>query len=214
MRGPATADYGGRVPTRFRYLAPDAAASLVRMLDAYDNRFVFTDLYRSAQGSREAYATKPGTQRPGYSAHGYGLAFDLDLSSTLHAASVSYAQLCEIVADYGWYCHRRDLDSSGSEAWHFNFLGPNAGRYLARIDPQDHGTWGRPVEARIMERWGTGFQLGPQAIAAGLAKASAADVRTFQREWGLAVDGVPGPITQRVLAFVTADLQIAPPASA
>jgi hypothetical protein len=208
LRGPDDQSYRGRVPERFRYLSPEAAMSLGLLLHDVNNELVFTDIYRSAAASRQAYASKPGTQRPGYSAHGYGLAFDLDLGATLRRMSVRYAELVDILGDYNWYCHRRDLDDTGSEAWHFNYLGPEADRFLAWSDPQEPATWAAPIELRILERWGQDFHMDDRQVTGAVARAGCKDVRQFQALWNLDVDGIAGPKTQRTLAFVTAEIVV------
>lgn len=208
MRGPVSDGYNGRVPERFRYLSPEAAMSLGLLLHDTNNELVFTDLYRSAAASRQAYASKPGTQRPGYSAHGYGLAFDLDIGATLDRMGVRYAELVELLGQYNWHCHRRDLDDSASESWHFNYLGPEATRFLAWCDPSEPATWGAPAELRILERWGPDFHLSDRQIATALKHAGCKDVRQFQAIWDLDVDGMAGPKTQRTLAFVTAEIVV------
>jgi hypothetical protein len=208
LRGPDDDAYRGRVPERFRYLSPEAAMSLGLLLHDVNNDLVFTDIYRSAAASRQAFASKPGTLRPAYSGHGYGLAFDLDVGATLRRMGIRYVDLVDMLGDYNWHCHRRDLDDTAPEAWHFNYLGPEGSRFLAWTDPQEPVTWGAPAELRILERWGPDFHLNERQIAEGLKHAGCKDVRQFQALWDLQVDGIAGPKTQRTLAFVTAEIVV------
>jgi hypothetical protein len=206
-------EYGGKVPARFLYLAPDAAASLLD-LDRKAGGLIYTDLFRDAHGQLIAHRAKPDSTQPvGWSAHGYGLSIDLDLSATQIRLKLTYVELVELMGSAGWCCHRRDLDSSGSESWHWNYLGPNAARYLAAAQPvMDHRTWSHPVEMRIQERYGQDFRLSALDIQAALEALKLHAVRDFQAAWGLTVDGVAGPKTQRTLSYVSATTIYEPPA--
>lgn len=218
LLGPPDDGYNGHVPVRALYMAPDAAQSLLQA-DAAAGGIIFTDILRSAAASlqalREHLAGKKamGVKPPGFSGHGYGLSFDVDVSRTLRRAGISYVELREFLEDFGFFCHRRDLDSAGSEAQHFNFL--TDGR-IKIADPTDHVTWAAPLEAEIQARYGPQMTMDRDAIATSLVKCGVTAplyedaVRQFQSAWALQADGVPGPITQRVLAFVAAETQIDP----
>lgn len=226
LRGPDDEDYRGRVPTRARFLEPGAAGSLLRLIEGAGAFLVFTDVFRSPESSLAARRSKRGVQPPGFSAHNFGLAVDLDVGASLRAGKLRYPELVELMADHGWHCHRRDLDATAIESWHFNYLGPDAARYLAAIDPQARNTWGWPVEARIEELYADQFRLTDlevqQALAAlrfylgdldgKLGPLSREAVGAFQRAWGLPDDGVAGPRTRRVLAVVTAERELVAPA--
>lgn len=204
LRGPDDEGYGGRFPKRASMLHPEAARSLLRLEEA-SGGLVYTDAYRSPEAQRDAHRRKGGTQPVGFSAHGYGLAVDLDVGGTLRRSSVRrYPQLVDLMGEHGWYCHRRDLDPTAGESWHFNYLGPQAEQHLAKADPQRHSTWALPAESRIQELYGDGFKLSSAGVSAALTAGSYPGVEAFQRDWDLKVDGVAGPVTQRVLAYVTA----------
>lgn len=217
LRGPQGDGYNGAVPKRSAFLYPLAARSLLSM-----PQMVFTDLYRSPSAILRAYQSKPGTQPPGYSAHGYGLAVDIDLEETLPLRGWSYPELVSFMETNGWYCHRRDLDETGSEAWHFNYLEDRY--FMLGVDPQDHSTWKNAAESKIISLYGNQFALsavrvqeillsrgeygGPADGEMNVKTISA--IRNFQQRWGLKSDGIAGPVTQRTLAFVSADLEITP----
>lgn len=202
LLGPNTPDYRGQVPTRARFLAPDAWASLSKILDQLDNQIVFTDIFRSASASLEAHQTKSGTQPPGWSTHGYGLAVDVDLDSTLKNLKCSYMSFCIWMEAANWFCYRRDGNPTASEAWHFTYLSDPT-----RIGLTDAGgQWAAPGEAEIESRYGSQFQLSPDEVDAALKMLNLPDVKSFQTTWALDVDGVAGPKTQRLLAFVTAKI--------
>lgn len=205
----APADYGGHLPARMRLFQPAACLAL-QQLEQHTGGLVYTDGYRSASAQLEAYRNRPGTQPVAYSAHGYGLAYDLDVDASLVQLGCKYGQMLDMLADYGWFCHRRDANDSASESWHFNFLGmDDPERYLALADPSDHTTWARPVELRIQQMYGNDLMLTPSAFNQLLVERTGfATVAAFQKAWDLVPDGIAGPKTQRVLAYVTAEVVI------
>lgn len=225
IKGPAGDGYNGQVPKRMRFLAPDVGPRLLE-LDKATGGYIYTDMWRSADSSLAARRTKRGVQRPGYSPHGYGLAVDLDLYGIMKTYKVHYTDIVEVMKAHNWFCHRRDgLGPDESEAWHFNYLSEDSQRYLQHCDIHNPVTWASAVEARILERYGADFALSPAQIQSQLAslKIYGGDVdgninstlcreavMAFQRAWDLDVDGDPGVMTQRTLAFVTATMQSTP----
>lgn len=214
LRGPQDPAYKGMVPKRARFLHPEMwDAMQVLPLD----KLVFTDIYRSAEASMAARSTKRGVQRPGYSAHNFGLAFDLDVDASLKNLGMKYPDLLVLLADAGLYCHRRDGER-GHEDWHWNFVGFDPAPYLQKASRQLSFSWSAPVEARIDEMYGHGFSLSPAEAQEALAKLgmyhgeidgvlgpiSRAAITVFQKAWSLSPDGILGAQTQRTLAFVTA----------
>jgi hypothetical protein len=219
LKGPNDPSYKGQVPKRARFLAPDAAKSLMELLGRLANNLVLTDVFRSPEASLAARQVKRGVQRPGYSAHNYGLAVDLDIDPTLVALKIKYAELLEQMSLGGWFCHRRD-GGSGMEAWHFNY-GVQSHIFLA--DPQVPATWSKPIEAEITARYGKDFYdydvLTMQTYLAKLrhyggeldgrgGPLTREALKSFQRAWLLSDDGSPGPITKRTLALVAADREL------
>lgn len=223
LSGPDDQDYKGQVPKRMRYLAPDVGPRLLE-LDKDTGGYIYTDMWRSADASLAARRVKRGVQRPGYSPHGYGLAVDLDLYGIMKKFKVHYGDIVEVMRAHNWFCHRRDgAGPDESEAWHFNYLGNDSDKYLQHVDTDRPATWSNAVEARILERYGTNFSMAPTEIQSWLTQLKMyggdlnADlssqlcreaIMAFQRAWDLDVDGDAGPMTQRTLAFVTADRQI------
>ena len=221
LRGPDDPDYKGQVPKRARFLEPGAAASLLALVNLHP-WLTFTDVYRSPESSLAARRTKRGVQPPGFSAHNFGLAVDLDVGACLKLGKLRYPELVENMRQGNWYCHRRDLDQTASESWHFNFLGPGAAQLLKEADPQAANTWAWPVESRIIELYGEAFKLTDLEVQMGLAalrfytgdldgalgSLARESIAAFQRAWGLPDDGVAGPRTRRVLAVVTAEVEL------
>ncbi len=208
LEGPASEDYGGLVPDRMLYMRPEAAQALL-LIEADTDGLIYTDVYRSPAEILQAYSTRPGTQPVAYSFHGYGGCVDVDVDATLKKLGTDYGGLITIMEARGFHCHRRDNESQKSESWHFNFLGVDAPALLA-LATDDHATWSRPAEAMIQKWYGGDLKPTDAQVALLLSVAGATDVKDFQRQWDLVVDGVAGPVTRRVLAFVTAPPQITP----
>jgi len=195
---------------------PDLASAISR-LESAGVRLIFSDIFRSAKGSLDARRAKPGlVQPPGYSAHNFGLAVDIDHAAIMKELRIDKKKLDELLASYGLYCHRTD-HALASEAWHYNALGPGAERWL---QPGAKSTAGA-VEAKILSLYGPSFAMDETGLKEALASlqsdlivqakikgASGAElanyVRDFQRAWDLESDGVAGERTKRTLALVTA----------
>ncbi len=208
LLGPDDDDYHGKLPRRASYMRPEAAHALM-LLESDTGGMVYTDIYRSPVAILEAYRNKPGTQPVSYSYHGYGGCFDLDVDATKKKLRKSYGEIIALAEARGFYGHRRDgeIGEGKSESWHFNYLGPDGPALLAATS-NDHATWSRPAEAMIGMWYGAELQPDDAEVNDMLHQAGVSDVRTFQRKWGLRVDGIPGPITRRVLAFVTATWRV------
>lgn len=206
LTGPDDDGYNGHVPKRALFANPDAAASLRRLEGA--GGLVYTDIFRDAAAQLRAKLAKPAsTKAVSLSPHGYGLAVDLDVSATLKRRGWAYARLLEEMAAAGWYCHRRDR-ARGSEDWHFNHLGQQASVFLARTELGRPGTWDDAVEARIQQLYGAQLAPGDQDVPALLKRSGSPSILAFQTAWGLSADGIVGPNTRRVLAYVGAQLDL------
>ena len=195
---------------------PDLAAAIEKM-EKDGVRAVFSDIFRSAKGSLDARRAKPGlVQPPGYSAHNFGLAADLDYAAMLKELRLDKKALDWLLEGYGLYCHRKD-HAAAAEAWHHNCLGPDPARWLQTTAKSTAGA----VEAKILSIYGASFEMGPEELKSSLASlqpdltqqakikgASGAElgayVRDFQRAWDLDVDGAAGERTKRTLALVSA----------
>lgn len=206
-------------PERMAYLHPDAAEAFARLQADTGGHLIYSDMWRSAKGSLSAHSSKAGVQPPGYSAHNYGLAFDLDVDRSLRSLGCTYDFLLDRLASYGWYCHRRDRQQ-GSESWHFNFLGALAGPILGHTDPVHHGTWAQAAELAIECRYPeitermepTQIQqclaelgLYGGAIDGKLGPLSTAAAQEFGQEWNVPQSG---PALERTLRFVSAKLEL------
>lgn len=144
--------YEGKVPNWARYLYPDAAESLLD-LEEETGGLIYTSLWRSANASLWAIKNKSGAMPPGFSAHNYGLAVDLTVDQIIKEKIISsYDYLLNMMAEFGWYCHRRDRKKK-FESWHFNYLGHNAEAYLELATTRSK-TWHLPIEERIKELYG------------------------------------------------------------
>lgn len=126
----------GAVPKRLAYLSDriegavdDSTYTAYQRLKALHDYMpmVYTDMYRDAVGSAKAYETKKGAQKPGFSAHNYGVAIDIAVDATMKRHKVNYNQLVHTLISFGWTPYQ-GVSQSGlykreTEDWHFNFIG-------------------------------------------------------------------------------------------
>lgn len=208
--------YDGKMPARALFLEPAAADSYKRDLLSW---VVVSDMLRSAESSLNAVRRGRGAQAPGYSAHNYGFAIDLDVKATMERGEVKTKPALDAKLEaLGWFCHRRD-HVMDSECWHYNFLGVG---YV--VSPRQRSTSG-DVEALIVQRYGADMAPGDsqcQAMLASLKMYSGAvdgivgdltreAVRVFQRAWAskrVAETGRLDAATRRTLAFVCATREV------
>jgi Putative peptidoglycan binding domain len=209
-----------RGPARMKCLIPQAAAALIA-LERDTDGLDYLDIYRDPIASLASRRIRKGSQLPGYSSHGYGISFDLDVKKILDDKKITYETLLYVLKKRGWFCHRRDGDGNGQEAEHFNYLGDQGERYLTRCT-MDPITWNRPAEERIYELHGPSFQVDLPACQRLLAKAglyhgeftdtldpyTREAIMAFQRTWDLVEDGMATTALCRVLVFVTAERSV------
>ncbi len=201
-----------KLPTRFLWAHPD----LANAIDATERdglSLAYSDIFRSPEASlarRKEFDARGGPQlakRPGESPHNFGLAVDIDVMWCLKTYRISKQALDERLQRYGLYCHRRDHQLA-AESWHYNALGEDAAQWLQHASTSSTS---RAIEAKILALNGEGFRLTPMEIERSLAKLGykpekgiRGAVMRFQDDWDLSVDGLPGPKTQRLLAYLTA----------
>jgi hypothetical protein len=198
------------LPARMRFLHPDAAKSFLA-IDAGPYRIRVSDMFRSPLESLRARAEKKGVQPPGYSAHNYGFAIDVDLDWTMKAHGWTKAGLNRFMESHGWYCHRAD-DLGGFEAWHFNYFGREAARYLPFAG---RGTRDKAVERKMQDYYGKFWLLSPEEVQGTLKSlklysgeidgkigpVSREAIMAFQRQMKLTPTGEASPQTKRMLAI-------------
>lgn len=171
------------LPKRMRLLHPDALASLDSTSNNIADALVFTDVFRSPEASLAARSAKRGVGRPGYSAHNFGLAVDLDVGTTCRRnwPSANPMQtkvlLDRLMAGAGWTCYRDDGLPTKSEAWHYTF------------GADGHGA--AAIEAVIQHYYGQELFLDVGRRQKALAKLGL---------YRGALDGDPGPLTRAALA--------------
>lgn len=214
VRGIYTVDgAAGRMAHRLRLLHPLAAHAY--LTTGMSEKIVVSDMYRSAESSLEAVKAGRGAKMPGYSAHNYGLAVDLDVEQSMRLLGGDKKKLDLWLEERGFFCHRRDhaITNLQGESHHFNFLGPGT-----VISPKFSTTSGY-IEARIVELYGAGFKLSDTEAQKALAKLglykgeidgiigprSRAAIGAFQRALKLGDTEILDRQTLRTLAFVTAE---------
>jgi hypothetical protein len=208
----------GRMPARTLFLEPAAADSFIRDLLPL---VIVSDVLRSPESSLAAVRRRCGAQAPGFSAHNYGWAIDIDTKPTMAAGGYkSKAALDEAMEARGWFCHRRD-HALDSESWHYNHLG------VGYVVSAKQRSTAPDVEALIVARYGADMAPSDaecQAMLASLRMYSGAvdgiagdltreAVRVFQRAWAskrVTETGKLDANTRRTLALVTATREVVP----
>ncbi len=194
---------GAALPARMRYLHPAALAALAPLA----GRLVFSDVYRSPTSSIVALRGKTGVARPGFSAHNFGLAVDLDIGASCWARRGDKAGLDAAMLAAGWRCFRGDHRPK-AEAWHYTFGAPQSGSPGVG-QAIDHyyapSTWSLPAPEiqSCLKKLG----LYDGEIDGDLGRLSKAAIEVFKRGWMISEPGV-GPTTLRTLAVVSAEIEI------
>jgi hypothetical protein len=209
---------------RMLFAHPDLARAILK-LEKDGIRLRYSDIFRSAASSlarRKEFESRGGPQlakRPGESPHNWGLAVDIDVADALSSLKLKRkADLDQFLRGYGLHCHRLD-GLTGPEAWHYNCLGTEIAPYFMHASPRSTS---RAIEAKIQALYGGAMSLSRDEIISGLralkhlgkeatSVSYTAAVKCFQRDWDLTVDGVAGPKTQRLLAYLTANTQLVIP---
>ena len=196
------------MPERLRFLHPDVAPHYA----AIGPWAVVSDMFRTPESSLAAVRAGRGAQPPGYSAHNYGLAIDLDISASMKRLGVKRkADLDGMMEAHGWFCHRRD-HLAAFESWHFTWLGIGAAisprvktivgytedaittRYGADLAPDDgQAQW--MLRKLGMYNGEIDGDIGPRSREA---------IGAFQRAWGVKNSGKLDARTRRTLAYVSA----------
>lgn len=215
------------MPTRMARLHPDAAAAFHAAETALGQRIRVSDMFRTAEQSLQAMQQKTGVQPPGFSLHNYGIAIDVAVDAMLPAFKGSKAELDEFMKGFGWWCHRRD-SKRGMEEWHYNYLGPTGQQQIQEADkPKPRTSTSAAADARIQALYGEGLALTPTEVQECLAHLklyggeidgkigprSKEALMVFQRAWRLESTGLMDEKTERTLAYVSADIEVAKPAA-
>lgn len=219
IQTPVRSIYDGPMPRQWARLYPTVATAFQRM-EAQLGGLIYTGMFRTAEASFAARKKKTGVQQPAYSGHNYGFSVDIAVDATLEDKRWKYPRLLRRLSELGWYCHRRD-GRRGMEDWHFNYFGPMVGNHMERIDTNKAGTWASAVEHMIIYYYGSELELGAVQIQAALKKLkmyggeidgvlgplSKEGWHAFQRAWELDKQPFTDSITQRVLAYVAAQIE-------
>ncbi len=226
------------MPLRALFVHPEVWPDFIAVAD----RIVVTDLTRSAEASLSRMAEKPGlVQPPGYSDHGCGGAFDLDIKATIkHGGFHDRAELDQWCAENGWPMfwwypgsNAPPPNKPGSETWHHSYDETRGGvpdgrntaamaeRRMLRWYPWlDVRTWtNRPASAQYMlARLGhyhgaIDGKFGPLSTTALAMFQRALQVRSWCRKKGVTdfAEGKLDAATARVLAFCAAEREMVKP---
>jgi hypothetical protein len=209
-----------RMPTRALYLHPTTARDFLGILS---DALTVSDIFRSAESSLAAVKSGRGAKPPGFSAHNFGLAIDVDVAKGIRAHGMigGKASFDSWLASFGFHCHRLDhkvTDIKG-ESHHFNHFGSHN---LAWLVPGERSTAGA-IERRIVELYGhTWRDIDPTVAQAQLARLglyrgdldgqlgpiSKAAIRVFRRGWGLGDSDRLDARTFRTLVYVAAGRRV------
>jgi len=206
-------------PAKMARLHPDAAAAFKAAEAGLGIRIRVSDMFRTAEQSLQARATKKGVMPPGWSLHNYGIAIDIDTDNVLKATKLTKPALDKEMEEYGWYCHRKD-GKRGFEDWHFNFLGVGeAAAPFLKVAASSTNT-SSAGDAKILSLYKDALTLTPVEVQECLAhlKLYSGDldgqigprskeaIMAFQRTWRLQPSGQVDKKTERTLAYVSADI--------
>ncbi len=193
------------MPVRALWLAPDAAK--VFNADMYD-KVVVSDMFRSPDSSKAAVAAGRGAAAPGWSAHNYGRAIDIDVRQTMRNLGLgTKAELDVWMSAHGWWCWREDhvmpaWKPRPNEAWHYywapkgvEYIGGGSVQWWNRTMGTDYPPleWGIPTHEQ-RQKWlrDAGFYHGE--IDGKWGSMSKQAYYAFTVAWG--------PRTDRTLAYM------------
>lgn len=214
-----------RFAKRLSFMQPEAHDSFIVMQKDCDWKIVLSDMWRSSLSSL-ARRYPPGrrmrrhTKPPAFSGHNKGLSIDIDVKRTMALMEMTKRELDGWMAEYGWYCHRRDHKLK-SEDWHYNYLDEDAAAAAEWLQHASRWSTAGAIEAKIkgwyssywapskkqLQRYLQYLNIYEGEIDGVIGNLSHAAIRVFQGAWHLKVDGVAGSRTCRTLAFRCAELR-------
>ena len=203
-------------PPRQAFLHPEAAQAF-REVCAYQPLSVIAML-RGAEESMQACADHTGSHRPGYSAHNYGLAVDLDVDDCLRRFGMVKRGFDRLLSSYGWWCYRQG-GRRGVEDWHYTYLGRGAQAEPLLALCEGVGTTAQALEAKLVSVYGEALKLNLLDAQIALARlhlyhglidgelgpVTTQALRAFQRAWRLPESGLLCERTERTLVLVAAE---------
>jgi hypothetical protein len=186
------------LPESFLRMHPEAWAALKVIEDS--TPLVYSDIYRTAEQSREARRLKTGVQKPGYSGHNFGVSVDVAVDATLARHKWTYQQLWQRLKDAGWSCFRSRA-TRGFEDWHFNWSNEHGQRSAENVIQRLYGDQLKlnDTDTQIALQK-VGFYGG--AIDGIFGPRSKSGLDAFARAWGATSDSE----ARRMLAYVTAQI--------
>jgi len=223
------------MPSRYQYLHPAAAESLLDIETDYPDVCRYSDVLRNATGSKGRRMKNYGRRiargqsaiftgkLPGSSGHNVGFSTDHDVRGNMERMAhfvgvrIDKEDYDLEMRKYGWYCHRDGPEGDhkmGREDWHYNFFGDDPERWLSHSHRRTSGG----LEAKMLYTYGP-FTLSEEGVREHLVRfgylvgknASAEALRQgislFQSCWTLPNDGVAGPQTQRAMLYVGAEIR-------
>lgn len=208
-------------PERLHCLTSEAVEDLLKV-EEVTSGLIYKSFWRDSTSTFMAKRLHHSSYSPGYDPHNYGLSVTLDLEAikAKHGKS-TYSYIVDAMKNYNWFCHRPDKVETGIDSNIFHYLGKKNDTYwpLATKDPV---SWKKPIEQKIYDIYGKDFSLSIGQAQSALVKLGLmhgqVDGRTdlyfresmlaFQRTWDLTLSGSLSITTSRILAFLTAEIEL------
>jgi hypothetical protein len=205
-------------PATMSLMHPSAAFAYLATEQHFGQQLRVSDMFRSAVQSLNAMKQKTGVQPPGFSAHNYGFAIDIDVDDCLKRFKLDKRGLDAEMEKNGWFCHRRD-SKLASECWHYNYL---IDRDTIKLAGKSPGLWSAPVEAQMQSVYGSqmgmtvvqiqealkSIGLYPHTVDGIAGPLTSQAVMAFQRAWVQPVNGDLNVKLQRLLAYITSTKEL------
>lgn len=213
----------GRMPPRALFLHPsvvgDLSSQVAGSFAEVLHYATISDMFRSAESSLAAVKSGRGAQPPGFSAHNFGLAIDIDVRRTMKALGLkTKAELDTWMRARGLRCFRRDgkITDLRGESHHYHAVGDEV---VFTSDRSTNPAIQRRIETMYGATWDT---VDPKVAQAQLARlalyrgdidgiigpVSKSAVRVFRRGWGLGDSDRLDQRTFRTLIYVASGRRI------
>lgn len=207
----------GRMPARALYLHPLCAPRFLAMTPGV---ITVSDMFRSAESSLAAVKSGRGAQPPGFSAHNFGLAIDIDVRKAMRALGMNGGKggLDNWMRHWGFWCYRLDakITDLHGESHHYHALSfdqPESGERTTaaaiqrRITSLYGHTW-RDIDPTVAQAQLARLGLYRGDLDGNLGPISKAAVRVFRRGWGLGDSDKIDAKTFRTLVYVAAGRRV------
>ena len=175
----------GRMPGRALLLHPDVVDGFM----AAAHQLVVSDIFRSAESSLAAVRAGRGARPPGFSAHNFGLAVDLDIKASMRRGGFKTKEILDLAMEQqGFLCHRLDhkITDLKGESHHYNALVDEYATVLASAS-----STAASIEVRILALYSHAWRTVDPTVA----QAQLARLGLYRGD----LDGKIGPISKQAI---------------